>query len=59
MEIDELAGILHTCGINAYSGPSSQSAYEWNIYRENIAKIILNMCEVTKNFQTTKMEINK
>ncbi len=48
MEIDELASILHNCGINAYSGPSSQSVYEWNIYRENIAKVILNMCEVTK-----------
>ena len=48
METDELAGILHSCGINAYSGPTSKSAYEWNIYRENIAKYILNMCEVTK-----------
>lgn len=48
METDELADILHTCGVNAYSCPSSQSAYEWNIYRENLAKYVLNMCEVIK-----------
>jgi len=46
LEIDRLAEILHNCGIDAYSGPSSQSSYDWDIWRENLAKSILNICDV-------------
>lgn len=46
MTIHELAEILHSAGVSAWGHPASQSADEWNEYRKQVAKEILDKCEV-------------
>ncbi len=47
MDIKELADILHSCGINAFSKPSSRAADDWNLYREKIADQLLHICDIS------------
>lgn len=41
MDINKLSDILHCCGLDAFTRPSSQSAEEWKNYRDKIAGALL------------------
>ena len=48
LDTKQIAELLHSAGLNAYSIPNNQSAQEWNEYRERLADNIAHWCEVRR-----------
>uniref|UniRef100_A0A6M3JXM4 Uncharacterized protein n=2 Tax=viral metagenome TaxID=1070528 RepID=A0A6M3JXM4_9ZZZZ len=45
---EKLAGLLHTCGLNAFTHPKDESATSWILYRGEIADELLKICEISE-----------
>ena len=48
LDTKQIAELLHSAGLNAYSIPNNRSAQEWNDYRERLADNIAHWCEVRR-----------
>ena len=53
IDVKELAELLHSCGLDAYSYPigpgrHNRSASDWNEFRERIAKNLIKRCVIYK-----------
>lgn len=46
VNVEKLEDVLHCCGLDAYTRPSSRSGEEWTNYRLKIAAALLNKCKI-------------